>query len=292
MGSVLGVRLAAWLILVSAALSLRQTHHVPDIRVKTIALGYSRAYGRLQKAYEPAFSRRVLIDSYAAEHTAEQIWVALFEALNWLDALCLHPEAAPRIDPKLKDALRFVRGRVHHAFGDAIEFRDDVPLPLGPVGVGLGSKRPVLITDWCWSDAADLPGGKRASSAASRDRSGETATKRFWLVCRSARPSIRSRSLPQKFTFRPRRPPRFGVQTWPKRLEIASGSDAARIPDASQICLHIGHFGPLDAKRRLPAEDVWGQEVSGSNPGAPTEEKARICRTFARATEEIFSGVR
>jgi hypothetical protein len=154
----------------------------------------------MQKAYEPAFSRRVLIDSYAAEHTAEQIWVALFEALNWLDALCLHPEAAPRIDPKLKDALRFVRGRVHHAFGDAIEFRDDVPLPLGPVGVGLGSKRPVLITDWCWSDAADLPGGKRASSAASRDRSGETATKRFWLVCRSARPSIRSRSLPQKFT--------------------------------------------------------------------------------------------
>jgi hypothetical protein len=148
---------------------------VPDGRVKTIALGYSRPYGRLQKAYEPAFSRRVLVDSYAAEHTAEQIWVALFEALNWLDALCLHPEAAPRIDPNLKDALRFVRGRVHHAFADAIEFRDDVPLPLGPVGVGLGSKRPVLIMDWCWCDAADLPGGKRASSTASRDRSGEAA---------------------------------------------------------------------------------------------------------------------
>jgi hypothetical protein len=30
------------------------------------------------------------------------------------------------MDPNLRDALRFVRGQVHHGFADAIEFRRDV----------------------------------------------------------------------------------------------------------------------------------------------------------------------
>lgn len=77
------------------------------------------------------------------------------------------------MESDLRDALKFVRGRVHHAFADAIEFRDDVPLPLGPA-TGSGARGPVLIADWCWCDAANLAGGQRDTSARS-DRSRETA---------------------------------------------------------------------------------------------------------------------
>jgi hypothetical protein len=69
--------------------------------------------------------------------------------------------------------LRFARGRVHHQFEDAIEFRDDVLLPLGPTA----QTRGLLVADWCWCNATNLRGGKRASNARTQKRSGETAYK-------------------------------------------------------------------------------------------------------------------
>jgi len=95
--------------------------------------------------------------------------------LNWLYALRLRPEAAARIETDLLNALGFVRGRVHHTFEDAIEFRADVPLPLGPTAPGLRVGRPLLIADWCCRETAALRGGKRASNARTRQRSGEVA---------------------------------------------------------------------------------------------------------------------
>jgi hypothetical protein len=160
---------------------------VTDVRLKTIALGYMRAYKRLQETYSRAYLR--LPSTNLDTQAAEDVWVALFEALSWLDVLRLRPEAAARMEPDLRKGLRFVRGRVHHEFEDAIEFRADVLLPLGPAAAVTRMSGPLLIADWCWRDAADLRGGKRASNARTQARSGETAYKNV-LAGRQARAAL------------------------------------------------------------------------------------------------------
>lgn len=141
--------------------------------VKSIAMGYMRAHKRLRTAYSKAYALHP--DKVLDDGTAEEIWIELFEALNWLDALRLSPEGAARMEPELADALMFVRGRVHHAFADAIEFRRDVLLFLRPTMPGKsGPSGPLPVADWCWRQTAELA-GKRSTSASSRKRSGETA---------------------------------------------------------------------------------------------------------------------
>lgn len=144
-----------------------------DLRLRTIALGYVRAYERLQETYSHAYLR--LPNTNLDAEAAEDVWAALFETLNWLDALQLHPEAAAQTPADLRDALRFARGRVHHQFADAIEFRADVLVQLAPTSARTGPRGPVAIADWCWRHTTDLRGGKRASNARSRRNSGETA---------------------------------------------------------------------------------------------------------------------
>ena len=158
-----------------------------DLRLKTIALGYMRAYKHLQETYSQAYLR--LPSTNLDAQAAEDVWSALFEALNWLDALQLCPEAAAHMAPDLQHALRFVRGRVHHQFADAIEFRTDVLVQLGPTSARVGPRGPLAIADWCWRDAADLRGGKRASNARTQSRSGETAYKNA-LAGRQARAAL------------------------------------------------------------------------------------------------------
>ena len=143
---------------------------VADARLGSIALGFSRAHGRLTAAYSKRYGQTEL----AKNQRKEDVFEATFEALNWLDALRLHPEGARRIDPDLNDAIRFVRGRVHHSFADAIEFRDDVLMQVGSA-TGVGVRPPIVIADWCWLRVGALRGGGRSSNAASRERSGETA---------------------------------------------------------------------------------------------------------------------
>jgi len=64
----------------------------------------------------------------------------------------------------LKGALKFVRGRVHHRWGDAVEFRDDVLLPPVPLGWQAGRIvtfiHPTVYADWCWRPVAELPKGR------------------------------------------------------------------------------------------------------------------------------------
>ena len=115
--------------------------------VKSIAMGYKRAHKRLQEAYSQAYALHP--DKTLDESTAEKIRIELFETLNWLDALRLSPEGGARIDPDLADALRFVRGVVHHTFADAIEFRRDVLLHLRPTMPGKsGPSGPLPVADW------------------------------------------------------------------------------------------------------------------------------------------------
>lgn len=158
-----------------------------DHRLKTIALGYMRAYKRLQETYSQAYLR--LPSTNLDTQAAEDVWAALFETLNWLDALQLHPEAATQTPPDLRGALRFVRGRVHHQFADAIGFRTDVLVQLGPTSAGPGPRGPVAIADWCWRDTAELRGGKRASNARSQRKSGEAAYETV-LAGRQARAAL------------------------------------------------------------------------------------------------------
>src|SRR5215831_14637823 len=106
-------------------------------------MGYMRAHRRLEETYSRAFVLRP--GEELLEHDAEDIRIALFEALNWLDALLLVDEAAARLDPDLHGALRFVRGRVHHVWANAIEYRRDVPFMQGPSTPGSGPSPPLLI---------------------------------------------------------------------------------------------------------------------------------------------------
>jgi hypothetical protein len=136
-------------------------------------MGYMRAHTRLRDAYSQAYALHP--DKDLDEASAEEIWIELFEALNWLDALRLSPEGKARMDPDLADALMFVRGRVHHVFADAIEFRRDLLVFLGPTTPGKsGQFGPLPVADWCWLQTAALA-GKRSSSASTRKKSGETA---------------------------------------------------------------------------------------------------------------------
>jgi hypothetical protein len=78
-------------------------------RLKTIALGYGRAYRRVTEAQVAAY--RHLPNTTLLTFEAEATWAALFEALNWLDALLLRPEVKAIMDSELRDALMFVRDR-------------------------------------------------------------------------------------------------------------------------------------------------------------------------------------
>jgi hypothetical protein len=158
-----------------------------EARLRTIAFGYMGAYRRLHDAYSQAFALRP--EEGVPEAQTETVFVALFEALNWLDALRLRPEAERLMDADLRDALRFVRGRVHHQFDDAIELRRDVPLPVGITSPGVRTIEPILMTDWCWREAIALRGGARASTSQTQRRSGETAYRKV-LAGRQVRQAL------------------------------------------------------------------------------------------------------
>jgi hypothetical protein len=91
-------------------------------------------------------------------HARQQIFFALFETLNWLDTLLLRvKEEALEIDldADLRKALQFIRGRVHHKWANAIEFREHVPVE-GVPGV--------MLPDWCWRQPEAVPGRRRSGS--------------------------------------------------------------------------------------------------------------------------------
>jgi hypothetical protein len=147
---------------------------VDPLRLQTIALGYLRAHKRLEDAYNQAF---VNMPNKPSLGLIENVWIELFEALNWLDALTSRPEAIDRMDADLREALRFVRGLVHHRFEIAIEFREDVLVP------GFD----VLMLGWCWRETSSLAGTRRLRAG---QRAGQHAYERT-LAGRSVGATLR-----------------------------------------------------------------------------------------------------
>jgi hypothetical protein len=116
-----------------------------EVPLETLANGYLQAWERLRP-------------TVVGPDQADAIFIPLFETLNWLDALLQRPEI--RLMPyELHLALRFVRGAVHHAWSEVMEFRTDIvqQLPVGAAGKP-GHTTPVLLADWCWLPTAELEG--------------------------------------------------------------------------------------------------------------------------------------
>jgi hypothetical protein len=127
-----------------------------DPRFKTIAFGVMSAYTVLKETYAEAYSR--LPTESLDEEAAEKVWADMFVVLSWLDLFCTRDEVANEMDEELRLALKFVRGKVHHGFVDAIEFRRDVLVFLGPTSSRPGVRGPTPIADWAWVDTAALGG--------------------------------------------------------------------------------------------------------------------------------------
>jgi hypothetical protein len=122
---------------------------VVTVALDLLARGFARSHDRLKQAMD--------------EQDADATFFGLFETLNWLDSLLGRKDAHfPDGDDRI-DGLRFVRGRVHHQWLDAVEFRKDV----------VNSRRirsrdrsgglvqyidPAVIADWCWVPTSSLRG--------------------------------------------------------------------------------------------------------------------------------------
>jgi len=114
--------------------------------------------------------RKATTHKVLEELASQAVFVALFETLNWLDALIDRPEAAPLVEASLGDALKFVRGRVHHRWAESHRVRDDVSVPLSLLGSQMGPAGPTVVSDWCWKRLHDIPGGRHDRRERQYDR--------------------------------------------------------------------------------------------------------------------------
>jgi hypothetical protein len=123
-----------------------------EISFNTLAVGYLRAERRLAEARQ------------ATTTSSSELFIPLLEALSWVYALLLYDARSqhPHVPEDYAGALRFVRGRVQHAWQDAVEFRRDVLMPREPIGWQQGKhvyySDPAVYADWCWRATSALPG--------------------------------------------------------------------------------------------------------------------------------------
>jgi hypothetical protein len=133
-----------------------------EVPMRIAALGYLYALKRFDDTTGRGFIAPVL---------REHIFIPLLEALTWLDMLLVRPEFEGSIDPELVRAFAFARGRSHHAWAQAIEWRTDVVMPLSPgrYSSGIFKVAPAVVADWCWRSPEKLPGGKRPGHTVGKD---------------------------------------------------------------------------------------------------------------------------
>jgi hypothetical protein len=133
------------------------THHMNEVSLRTACMGYLYAVKRIDDATARAAA--------TTPYFRGEVFIPLIETLNWLDMILDRPEVEHRVEPDMKLAFKFARGRSHHAWAEAIEFRNDVPLPQPPaVTLATGHVAPLaplLVSDWCWRQPEELPGSKR-----------------------------------------------------------------------------------------------------------------------------------
>jgi hypothetical protein len=124
---------------------------VAQVPFETLALGYLRPERRLGETRQ-------------ATRSSTELFIPLLETLSWVYALLLYDErrAHPQVPQNLDGALRFVRGRVQHAWPDAVEFRTDVVMAREWIGWQRGKHvyyiDPAVYADWCWRPTSELPG--------------------------------------------------------------------------------------------------------------------------------------
>lgn len=78
--------------------------------------GYFYALGRFDQAVGP-------VAKFPVPLLRDRLFVALIEALLWLDMLFDHPETTSDVDEDFRKALGFVRARSRHAWAEAFAFR-------------------------------------------------------------------------------------------------------------------------------------------------------------------------
>ena len=116
-----------------------------EVPLTTLANGYLQAWERLRA-------------TALGPDQADAIFFPLFETLSWLDTILIR-EDVNLLPSSLDLAFRFVRGRVHHAWSEVIEFRKDIvqQVPVGVAGKS-GLATPGVLADWCWLPSAALAG--------------------------------------------------------------------------------------------------------------------------------------
>jgi hypothetical protein len=132
-----------------------------QVPVRVAALGYLHAVGRLDE-------KHAMTPTWPPAD--EAIFIPLIECLTWLDMLLDHPAVRPLVDPDLRLALKFARGRSHHAWAQAIEYRDDVLLETRMAGASSSAiVGPIVVADWCWRQPEQIAGGKRPGRSEGKD---------------------------------------------------------------------------------------------------------------------------
>jgi hypothetical protein len=105
---------------------------------------------------------RLLSRLESIETPPDDVFLPLFESLNWAVALCdLATDKKITLNADADDlrGLRFVRNRVHHQWENAVAVSDTVLFP-AVRQAGRGGSRinaPPVVSAWAWLPAAKLP---------------------------------------------------------------------------------------------------------------------------------------
>jgi len=113
--------------------------------------------GGLFEAYE-----RLGNQLRSTETPPDDVFLPLFESLNWAVAVCAlagESEIDLGVNPDDLLGLRFVRNRVHHQWENAVFVSDTVPFPtIRQAGRRQsGIVAPPVVRGWAWLPAAKLP---------------------------------------------------------------------------------------------------------------------------------------
>jgi hypothetical protein len=122
------------------------------VPLATFVRGFDEAHARLSAAISKA------------ETPADDVFLPLFEALNWAIVLAgKSPNVSISAEEDDLQGLRFARNRAQHQWANAVELRHitspPAPIPGGRRrrGPTVRMTRPASVWAWVWVDEAQLP---------------------------------------------------------------------------------------------------------------------------------------
>lgn len=149
--------------------------------------GFDEAHARLSAAISKA------------ETPADDVFLPLFEALNWAIVLDDLARKSPNVSIAAEEddlqGLRFARNRAQHQWANAVELRD-ITSPPAPIvggrsrrGATVRMTRPTSVWAWVWVDETQLPPPTIRSTTiqirrpATRAACRASRRTRSWIVC-------------------------------------------------------------------------------------------------------------